>query len=156
SAFARQQFRKDGSAYYQATVIVCPIQSFLSNKIKCVPFVPKSDQNICVNCGDHQTSGSSGSNPLISLMYLLIASRPDPMPGFPMPRYLANGLSFLSGRTNIFSCSSVSNTIVSPGFTPSSLRTFIGIVTCPLLVILALEFMLDTSFLTLSRFALLF
>src|SRR5579863_5100175 len=68
-----------------------------------------------------------------------MAFRPLPIPGFPIPAYFANGLSFRTAVTRTPSPSS-SNCSRSPARTPSRRRTSRGIVTCPLLVTLACFF----------------
>src|SRR5258708_12078657 len=62
-----------------------------------------------------------------------------PIPGFPIPAYFANGLSFRTAVTRTPSPSS-SNCNRSPARTPSRRRTSRGIVTCPLLVTFACFF----------------
>jgi len=74
--------------------------------------------------------------PRISRTHRLIPFLPELIPGFPIPRYLVNGLSVLTGRTRI-PFSSLSNSNLSPGRTPSTRRTSRGTVIWPLLVILA-------------------
>ena len=65
-----------------------------------------------------------------------IPSRPEPIPGLPIPRYLANELLVLTARTRT-PCSSLTNTKRSPARTPRARRTSRGTVTCPLLVSVA-------------------
>ncbi len=73
--------------------------------------------------------------PRVCLVQRLIAFLPDRIPGFPIPRYLANGLSILTGRTRT-PLSSLSKISRSPERTPSMRRISCGTVICPLLVIL--------------------
>ena len=74
--------------------------------------------------------------PRSSRTHRIIPPLPEPIPGFPIPLNFANGLLVLTGRTRT-PFSSLSNSNLSPGRTPSTRRTSRGTVICPLLVILA-------------------
>src|ERR1700756_2371553 len=100
-----------------------------------VVLIPKRHEYICIDCRSHCVAYS----PRKSRNHFWIAFRPLPIPGFPIPAYFANGLSFRTAVTRTPSPSS-SNCSRSPARTPSLRRTSRGIVTCPLLVTFACFF----------------
>src|ERR1019366_6041545 len=75
-----------------------------------------------------------------------MASRPFPMPGkVPIPRHFSKGFSSTS-RTTRIPPSWCSKRSKSPGLTPSERRISTGIVICPLLVTLVMEYGAGTGF----------
>src|SRR5208283_1670524 len=122
------QLGEDRGGNRQATVSERRVQSRLCRQTESRITVPQRDDHVAVDGCCHL--------PRVSRSQRLIARRPDGIPGFPIPRYLANGLSILTGRTRTLS-SPLSKINPSPDRTPSARRISWGTVICPLLVILA-------------------
>jgi hypothetical protein len=86
------------------------------------------ENHIVIDSGRHRLR--------IARVQRMTALFPDPMPRLPIPRYLANGLFALTGRT-LTPVLSFSNSNTSPARTPSALRMAIGTVIRPFDVIFA-------------------
>lgn len=123
-----QEFGEYRGTHHQSSLIQSIVKSRLGGIAHCRIAVPKSDNNVGIQCSCHV--------PRISLTQRRMAFLPEPIPRFPMPRYLANGLPVLTGRTRT-PFLSLSNNSVSPGWTPSTFRIACGTVIWPLVVIFA-------------------
>ena len=104
------------------------VQSGLGRRTETFVPVPESDDDVGIDGGGHCPRNSRTQR--------RIDFRPDGIPGFPMPRYVSNGLLTLIGRTRTL-VPSFSNKNLSPGPTPKARRISSGTVTCPLLVMRA-------------------
>jgi len=145
SARERHQLRKHRTGNDQGSAIERSVQRSLGGCIEFMATIPKRNDDIRVHYCRHR--------PRNSRILCTIAFLPDGIPGFPMPRYLANGLLPRAGRT-LVPDSSLSNSNPSPGRTPRMRRISRGTVICPLLVIRA-RFCINCLFLTLLQLALL-
>ncbi len=122
------EFSKDRSTEDQRPTKQRIIERFLGRIANGGISVPESNDHIRINGSCHL--------PRISRIQRLIAFLPEPIPRLPMPRYFANGLLVLTGRTRTPPLS-VSNNKASPGRTPRARRTASGTVICPFVVIFA-------------------
>ena len=122
------QFGENRSRHHQRSVGERLVQNGLRGRAQGGIRVPERNNHVGINGGGHR--------PRNSLSHRAMAFFPEPIPGFPIPRYFAKGLSSRTGRTRIAS-PSPSKATRSPGFTPSARRTSHGSVIWPLLVILA-------------------
>src|ERR1035441_7461493 len=122
------QLSEDRGSSDQGSAPQCCVQRRLGSGAKRWIPIPERHDDIGVNSCRHC--------PRSSRTHRIIPSLPEPIPGFPIPLNFANGLLVLTGRTRT-PFSSLSNSNLSPGRTPSTRRTSRGTVICPLLVILA-------------------
>jgi hypothetical protein len=90
-ARSRHQLREHGRGNNQAAASQRAVQARLSCRAQSLVPVPQSDNYIGINRCCHR--------PRISRIQQVIPFLPDRIPGFPMPRYFANGLSVRTGRT---------------------------------------------------------
>ena len=128
AARGRHQLSEDRGSSDQGSAPQCCVQRRLGSGAKRWIPIPERHDDISVNSCRHC--------PRSSRTHRIIPSLPEPIPGFPIPLNFANGLLVLTGRTRT-PFSSLSNSNLSPGRTPSTRRTSRGTVICPLLVILA-------------------
>src|ERR1017187_1014240 len=128
AARGSHQLSEDRGSSDQGSAPQCCVQRRLGSGAKRWIPVPERHDDISVNSCRHC--------PRSSRTHRIIPSLPEPIPGFPIPLNFANGLLVLTGRTRT-PFSSLSNSNLSPGRTPSTRRTSRGTVICPLLVILA-------------------
>src|ERR1700739_218942 len=128
SSWRGDQFGKYRRAQYQGTVFQSIVKGLLSGIANSRVAVPKGNDHIGIDRGRHRSR--------MARVQRMIAFFPEPIPRLPIPRYLANGLFVLTGRTlTPVLSSSKSNT--SPARTPRALRMARGTVICPLDVIFA-------------------
>jgi hypothetical protein len=121
SSWRGHQFGEYRRAENQRTATESSVERLLCRSANGLISVPESNSHIRIN-GSHR--------PRVSRIQRLIAFFPEPIPRFPMPRYFANGLLALTGRT-LMPILSSSNSNTSPGRTPSAFRTASGTVIWP-------------------------
>lgn len=135
SSWESQEFTKNGGGNEQFTLSQRSVERGLREGAESLVRVPQGNDDVRVDGSIH------GSRSLRTDR--ITASRPEAIPGFPMPRYFPNGLLTLTGRTLIL-FPSPSNSSLSPGRTLKARRISSGTVICPLLVMRAC-FCISTS-----------